>query len=357
MRQLDIGAVLNTSLDYLNSIPSRIQSAYQLKDFVIGFMRTTPIDGFEYEVYFKNSESCCVSIKLTRGLQALRIYDSNVSEQSDLKVKKVVNFILPLSVDSKNLNLLKQFLSIFEQIAVKQDNGFSSLTIVLGRLNKTQSFIIFEHTVNKFVQRTNFKNVNILRTDMNAFSRAKLLSIGIDSCCSNDVQDLIFLCDVDIMYNQNFLDLCRNNAVKNKRVFFPILFSFYNPLIANNHTENKEETKHNFIISKESGYFRDSGFGMACMHKTDFNKIGGFNDWNSNEWGGEDLFLYRKFLKSNTEIFRSITPGLFHMYHPKECDKMLLNKIQYKDCLSVKVANEASQKTLGFLYFNITNFS
>jgi hypothetical protein len=54
---------------------------------------------------------------------------------------------------------------------------------------------------------------------------------------------------------------------------------------------------------------------------------------------------------------RSITPGLFHLYHAKECNKRELDKAKYKDCVAAKILNEASQKHFGLVYFNITDFS
>ncbi len=96
---------------------------------------------------------------------------------------------------------------------------------------------------------------------------------------------------------------------------------------------------------------------MVCLYKQDFLNIGGFNNFNNVGWGGEDLYLYRKFLNnSGLEIFRSITPGIFHIYHKKECDINSLNNIQYKNCIAIKVLSEASHKDFGLYYFNLTNF-
>lgn len=153
-------------------------------------------------------------------------------------------------------------------------------------------------------------------------------------------------------------------------MFFPILYSFYNPsLLSNKHSnigeaenetlesnnnESTEDSKRlNLIINKESGFWRESGFGMACLHREDFRSVNGFDGLREDGWGGEDLFLLRKFARSNTiQVFRSITPGLFHMYHGKECDQDQLTQRQYTDCLTAKVFNEASHRDFGLLYFN-----
>lgn len=91
---------------------------------------------------------------------------------------------------------------------------------------------------------------------------------------------------------------------------------------------------------------------MVCLYRGDFP---GFDLATSKEnWGGEDLYLFRKLLNSShLEIVRAITPSLFHIYHPKECsNRTTLDSLN--DCITAKIMNEASQKTFGLFYFNLT---
>ena len=114
--------------------------------------------------------------------------------------------------------------------------------------------------------------------------------------------------------------------------------------------------KLDLIINNEFGSWRDSGFGMACFYKKDFDKAGGFGDYiNKIVWGGEDKHLVRKFLENNIEIFRAVTPGLFHLFHPKHCDNKSMDKFQYNECLKVKLASEAPMNELALLYYNNLN--
>jgi chondroitin sulfate N-acetylgalactosaminyltransferase 1/2 len=183
----------------------------------------------------------------------------------------------------------------------------------------------------------------------------------------------MFFCDIDIIFNQNFLDLCRFNTRRTEQVYFPILYSFYNPSLSNatsleelyKRIESPKETsftasdvgKLNLTINDEIGTWRPSGFGMACLYQEDFESIGGFGDYIAkNVWGGEDLHLFRKFLKSKLSVFRAITPGLFHMYHQKHCDKLKMTEVQFNECMMVKISSEASLKSLGLLHFNNNQF-
>lgn len=96
---------------------------------------------------------------------------------------------------------------------------------------------------------------------------------------------------------------------------------------------------------------------MACFYKKDYDRIGGFGRWiRVNGWGGEDLYLINRFQKLSIEVFRAITPGLFHLYHDKKCEKGKLTKAQYKSCIKVRIRNEGSHFSLGLVHFNYTEF-
>ena len=43
------------------------------------------------------------------------------------------------------------------------------------------------------------------------------------------------------------------------------------------------------------------GFGMACMFNMDYSSVGGF-DLGISGWGGEDVDLYEKHVKSDLQV-------------------------------------------------------
>lgn len=134
-----------------------------------------------------------------------------------------------------------------------------------------------------------------------------------------------------------------------KKVFYPVLFSQYNPGIIYGHHDAVPPLEQQLVIKKETGFWRDFGFGMTCQYRSDFINIGGF-DLDIKGWGGEDVHLYRKYLHSNLIVVRTPVRGLFHLWHEKHCMDELTPE-QYRMCMQSKAMNEASHGQLGMLVF------
>lgn len=78
--------------------------------------------------------------------------------------------------------------------------------------------------------------------------------------------------------------------------------------------------------------------------------MGGFSGYQPTTWGGEDIYLYRKYLRSELRIVRAPDPHIFHLWHPKHCPHNLA-RAQLQACLRSRALSEASHDQLAMLYY------
>ncbi|XP_053921233.1 chondroitin sulfate N-acetylgalactosaminyltransferase 1 isoform X2 [Cuculus canorus] len=275
---------------------------YTASDFIEGIYRTEKDKGTLYELTFKgDAKHQFKKIVLFRPFgPVMKVKNENVNMADTL-----INVIVPLA---KRASKFRQFMQNFRS--------------------------------------ANFKNFTFIQLN-EEFSRGKGLDIGARFWKGNNV--VLFFCDVDIYFTAEFLNSCRLNTQPGKKVFYPVLFSQYNPSIIYGHHDSIPPLEQQLIIKKETGFWRDFGFGMTCQYRSDFLNIGGF-DLDIKGWGGEDVHLYRKYLHSNLIVIRTPVRGLFHLWHEKQCPDELTPE-QYKMCMQSKAMNEASHGQLGMLVF------
>ena len=91
---------------------------------------------------------------------------------------------------------------------------------------------------------------------------------------------------------------------------------------------------------------------MICF-RSDYLQSGGFKT-NIEEWGEEDIFLFRKLALSNLTVVRAPDPDIFHLWHNKSCETSL-SESHYKQCTNSKILNEGSHIQLGYMLLQQVN--
>ncbi|XP_013964520.1 chondroitin sulfate N-acetylgalactosaminyltransferase 2 isoform X2 [Canis lupus baileyi] len=271
-------------------------------DFVEGYYRTERDKGTQYELFFKKAD-----LMEYRHVTLFRPFGPLMKVKSEMIdiTRSIINIIVPLA-------------------------------------ERTEAFAQFMQNFSE----SNFHNYTLVSLN-EEFNRGRGLNVGARAWDKGEV--LMFFCDVDIYFSAEFLNSCRLNAEPGKKVFYPVVFSLYNPAIVYASQDIPPPVEQQLVHKKDSGFWRDFGFGMTCQYRSDFLTIGGF-DMEVKGWGGEDVHLYRKYLHGDLIVIRTPVPGLFHLWHEKRCADELTPE-QYRMCIQSKAMNEASHSHLGMLVF------
>lgn len=339
--------VLELALQSLNAPSSQQESrrtegktqsskVYTPSDFMEGITRTERDKGTLYELTFRGEAA-----HEFRRLVLFRPFGPLMKVKNERvdTVSTAINIIVPLS---RRTDKFKHFMHNFREVCVRQDGRVHLTVVYFGNDQINEVRGILENTS----REVGFKNYTLLQLN-EEFSRGRGLDFGARSWKGGNV--LLFFCDVDIYFTADFLNACRLNTQPGKKVFYPVLFSQYNPALIYGSSEHIPPVEQQLVIKKDTGFWRDFGFGMTCQYRSDFINIGGF-DIDIKGWGGEDVHLYRKYLHSNLLVVRAPSRGLFHLWHEKHCADELPPD-QYRMCMQSKAMNEASHGQLGMLFF------
>lgn len=342
-RRDELVEVLEAALDIINNpdeedgVEDDVQrTTYLDNHFTEGLYRTERDKGTLYELFFAKEESSSFRhVTLFRPFGPLMKVRSTSVDTSEM----IINIIVPLS---GRVETFTQFLQNFREVCIQQDKRIHLTVVYFGAKGLEE----VTSSLGKMAREENFSNYTLIPVN-EEFSRGRGLDIGAHAWKNGDV--LMFFCDVDIHFTLDFLNTCRLQASPNKKVFYPVVFSLYNPAIVHGNLESPPPIELQLIHKKDAGFWRDFGFGMTCQYRSDFLNIGGF-DLEVKGWGVEDVHLYRKYLRSALIVVRTPVSGLFHLWHKKRCADELTPE-QYRMCIQSKAMNEASHSHLGMLVF------
>ena len=307
-----------------------------------GITRLDRLNGMKYNLFFTASKpNQYHRVKIRRPFSNLELVDSVETVDTS---KEPINLILPLSGRLENFKI---FLKRFADVCVRWDARVFLTVVYFGEKGKEELRGMLEDFENK----EKFKGYKLIFAQR-PFSRGAGLQKGVLAWEKGN--NIMFFCDVDVLFTPDFLERCRLYTEPGKMVYYPIVYSLYNPNVVYN--GGVPPTAENQLhVGKDNGFWRDFGFGMTCQYRNDFIASKGF-DTTIEGWGKEDVRLYRQFMRMDVAVIRATDRGIFHLYHPKHCDPVLSSK-QYLDCLGSKAVTEGSHRQMGMLAFGTRLFS
>ncbi|XP_063979175.1 chondroitin sulfate synthase 1 isoform X2 [Diachasmimorpha longicaudata] len=247
---------------------------------------------------------------------------SSAKETDPIKDKSI-RFILALS---GRFQAFQRFLRNYEEICL-MTGAKTELVVVLYPHRTDDSIGSTIELIDRIRRKYSSARIEVISGSGN-FSRAQALNLGISQ--SRD-DDLMFFVDVDIVLKAAALQRIRLNTVIGRQVYFPIVFSQFDPTIVRENSNTQDP----FLINEFTGFWRQFGFGIVSLYKKDYLTIGGF-DLSITGWGKEDVDFFEKAVKSKLNVFRAPDKHLVHVFHDVECDERL-SGIQLSMCRGTKV--------------------
>ena len=150
--------------------------------------------------------------------------------------------------------------------------------------------------------------------------------------------NILLIVDVDMYVKELALENIQKYVVPNQ-VYFPIVWSKYSPKSIKIISETLQTNVWPF--TSYEGIWRTWGYGMFAMH---YDNLKHFKmDEKFTGWGGEDNDLHKRVKNAlNITIIRKNERGLVHKWHPKICQKEVLNMKEKRACLGSKATYNAS---------------
>ncbi|KFM68678.1 Chondroitin sulfate synthase 1, partial [Stegodyphus mimosarum] len=339
-QQLAVNDVVMEVMEIINKYSKQRGRVIDFKEILYGYIRENPLFGVDYILdmlltYRKyRGKKMTVPVRrhayLQKAFSQLEFKELTVNNSpphvNSLKV--YVNVVVPLYGRLENF---KRFLNNIETVCLQEDEKMRLAVILFDsdQEDATESKLVIEDLVRRYPSY----DIQLLEAT-GPFSRAIALEMGAKAF---SLDSLLFFVDVDIVLDYGVLERIRLNTIKSKQVYFPIVFSEYDP----EYLENDSEMP---LLSEERGYWRQFGYGIVSIYHSDLRAVGGF-DTSIQGWGKEDVDLYSKVVRSNLTTLRAADPGIVHIFHPVSCSPEL-EDLQYEMCWGSKLSSLASQKTL-----------
>ena len=308
-----------------------------LRAFTNGYICHDALNGNEYIIDGIFSKFGLFQQVFEKQIHLSRPFNAHTTEQITLLSNaENVHFVVPISSGIQRLELFLQ--NYEEEFLAKNEN--TSLTLAVYG-NATIAYV--KGMVWKMLRKYPIAADITIITGKGTFSRGRALHAAINHLRPDD---LVFICDMDLILDTDFISRCRSNTEKGKRVYYPEFFKLYNDkYMFRTSAGNGARSS----INRQNGHWAYYSYGMVCIYKSDYDAVSGF-DQSLEGWGGEDVQLVDKLLSHRLDVFRAPDTGLMHRWHNKECK---ITDNQYKECLWSKSENLADKLDLARLAFCI----
>ncbi|CAF0791765.1 unnamed protein product [Adineta steineri] len=281
---------------------------------------------------FGAGSSNSISPVMTNSYRTIMLSNSSVP----------IHMIVPVS---GRLPTLKRLLTNFDRVVMcSNDSDLLNVHLYIILMETAEDsgerMSTISNYIKNFLKKYKISRIHLIEVKNGNFTRGYARSYGASRF---NETDLLFFIDLDMVFTRDLFPRIRHHTIFNKQVYFPIIFSQYDPQYWESSKMLSNFTS--FHIRNDIGYWRQYGFGMLGIYKADLGQIGSWNVEISG-WGKEDVEIYDKLVQSPTlNVFRTIDNSLMHIFHTKQCS-LTLRDDQMTMCKGTKSITLGSQHIL-----------
>lgn len=242
----DIEDAVDQVLNELND--KSTNGKWKVRRVINGYRRLDPLRGQEYvldlelsQLTSKNLRTKLLHIDSVKPFQKLQIV-----KQKGVSKKVKIHFILPIAKVGKRF---KKFIDHFENTCLKTNENVA-LRIVLFTAEDILSSQYVKNTITALKKKYTGSDLTIIERG-GQFSRGLGLHLGVEHLSD---RNLMYFCDVDVIFTSSFLNRCRHNSVQNEQVYYPLVFAQYDPHIVQSYSP-LHKFKDYMDITKYTGIF------------------------------------------------------------------------------------------------------
>lgn len=216
---MEIDKVIDAAVAAIKDKSGRQMASWRRDHFIEGIYQAIPSLGTSYQLIFLNDKQQMKQVTVFRPE-----VEPMVIQQQPIQYQKKLYLIVPLS--SGKTETLRHFLDNLGDIVSKRRYDVILVLVYFGQSIK-ELMAIFQ----PFILKCNFKTYKIKHITSGNFSRGAALDAGIQ-VIDQRANPLMFLCDVDVIFKESFLRRCMTYTESGKSVYYPIVFSLYNPTVS-----------------------------------------------------------------------------------------------------------------------------
>ncbi len=313
----EINLLVQKAVEHLNSWEGEEQ--YTFRKVVNAYWKVNPLLGIDYSIDFeatRPSDDPLLPSKRFRVVISRPLSSPDISPVQLYPSDKYVNVAIFLTTEQTVQ--FHAFMKMLDRV-LQHDQRINLLVVQMKTASERQKPRKASNALDPksvlSLYETKYPKAEFKVIDTsNLLSRAHGVSLVLRECRPSEI---VFIADLDLEFDNSFVERCRNFPIQSQQVYFPIVFAKSDPAILS-------DTDHTMLegaISPHSGYWLVHSYSTACIHAADILAAISHAGFKGIPTEVDMMTVFNGLLSKKYEIIRATDKGLKLVYSDKRtCD-------------------------------------